>query len=290
MSGSPKNQPEPGPREATRLESDDEIRQALLTRRAAARKPAAVKDVVPLAAPVDADPDAFRPRQRPPMALLCILDDGKEDGEWVRLRHDRYVLGRTDGDIRIPHDVMMSGRHAEISRQQVQGVYRWFLSDHQSTNGTYVRVGSALLKHRQEILIGHGHYRFEAAQVVSEEEGSAPPPDAPPQTTVSWHEQSVRNLVPSLVELARTGVGQRFPLPLAEYWIGRDPKSCAIVRADDPLVNARHARLYRDAKNQWHIENNKSRNGLWVRIEQMPLSAACQFQLGEQRFILRVLS
>ena len=290
MSGSPKNQPEPVPREATRLESDDEICQALLAKRAAARKPAAAKDAVPLAMPVDADPEPFRPRQRPPMALLCILDDGKEDGEWVRLRGDRCVIGPGEGDVRIPHDAMMSGRHAEITRQQVQGAFRWFLTDLQSTNGTYVRVGSALLKHHQEILIGHGHYRFDAAQGVPEEDASSPPTEAPPQATVSWQEQPVRHLVPSLVEVARTGGGQRFPLPLAEYWIGRDPKSCAIVRADDPLVNARHARLYRDAKNLWHIENNKSRNGLWVRIDQMPLTAACQFQLGEQRFIVRVLS
>jgi pSer/pThr/pTyr-binding forkhead associated (FHA) protein len=286
MAGSPKNPPEP--REATCLESDDEIRQALLARRAAARKPAAVKDAAPPAVPVDADPAPFHPRQRPPMAMLCILDDGKEDGEWFRLRNDHYVIGRTEGDIRIPHDAMMSGRHAEISRQQVQGVYRWFLTDLQSTNGTYVRVGSALLKHRQEFLLGHGHYRFEAAQSVAE--ADAPPPDAPQQATVSWHEQPVRSVLAALVELARTGVSQRFPLTLPEYWIGRDAKSCAIVRAEDPLVNARHARLYRDAKGQWHVENNKSRNGLWVRIEQMPLTAACQFQLGEQRFILRVLA
>jgi hypothetical protein len=57
-----------------------------------------------------------------------------------------------------------------------------------------------------------------------------------------------------------------------------------------PLVNSRHARSYRHAKNQWHVENNKSRNGLWVRIDQIPLTASCQFQLREQRFILRVLS
>jgi pSer/pThr/pTyr-binding forkhead associated (FHA) protein len=289
MAGSPKNQPESVPREATRLESDDEIRQALLARRAAARKPAAARDAVP-PAPADTDPEPFRPRQRPPMALLCIVDDGKEDGEWVRLRNDRSVIGRGEGDIRIPHDAMMSGRHAEISRQQVQGAIRWFLTDLQSTNGTYVRVGSALLKHGQEILIGHGHYRFEAALGLPDKEGGAPAADEAPQATVSWHEQPVRNLVPSLVELARPGGGPRVPLSLAEYWIGRDAASCAIVRADDALVNARHARLYRDAKNQWHIENNKSRNGLWVRIEQMPLSAACQFQLGEQRFVLRVLS
>jgi hypothetical protein len=37
------------------------------------------------------------------------------------------------------------------------------------------------------------------------------------------------------------------------------------------------------------VDNSKSLNGLWLRIDHMVLEAACQFQLGEQRFILRVL-
>ena len=81
----------------------------------------------------------------------------------------------------------------------------------------------------------------------------------------------------------------RFALSLPEYWIGRDATSCAIARPDDVLVNARHARLYRDTKGQWHIENNKSLNGLWLRVvEPLPLAGACQFRVGEQRFLFRV--
>ena len=49
-----------------------------------------------------------------------------------------------------------------------------------------------------------------------------------------------------------------------------------------------HARLYRDAKGRWHVANNKSANGVWVRAEQMPLTGSCQFQVGEQRFLFRV--
>src|SRR5262249_12007525 len=124
MSGPQKDPREAPPREATRLQSDEEIRRALLARRAA-RKPA------PGGAPAvpepagDEDVVPYRPQQRPPMAVLCVLDDGKDDGEWYRLRGDRWVIGRTEGGGCLPDDLMMAGKHAEITPQQGNGVYRW---------------------------------------------------------------------------------------------------------------------------------------------------------------------
>ncbi len=277
----------PEPREMTRLETDDEIRQALEVRRARlAGKAPAKRQLAAEPATVEPETQAYRPLQRPPLTKLCILDDGRHDGEWVRLRGDRCVIGRDEGDIRIPYDGMMSGRHAELTRHRIPDGFRWFLTDLQSTNGTFVRVGSTILRHQDELNIGLGHYRLEVP-------GSAPPEESaatPRQATRSWQEGSVRSLVPSLVELTAAGPGPRFPLTLPEYWIGRDPKACPIARPDDLLVNPRHARLYRDAKGQWHIENHKSLNGVWLRIDQLPLGTGCHFQLGEQRFLLRVLS
>jgi pSer/pThr/pTyr-binding forkhead associated (FHA) protein len=270
----------------TRLESDDEVRQALLARKQRLGGKAAPASGQPAAAPVESDTQPERPVQRPPMALLCILDDGKHDGEWIRLRADRTVLGRTEGDVRIPHDLMMSARHAEIVRHKVQSGYRWHLTDLQSTNGTFVRIGSTILRHGNELLIGAGRYRFEAASAPATELHPAP---VPPQGTLGWQGESLSALVPCLVELTPSGPGRRFPLSLPEYWIGRDANACAIARPEDPLTNPRHAWLYRDAKGQWHVENNKSLNGLWLRVEQIPLEGACQFRLGEQRFLLRVL-
>jgi len=48
-------------------------------------------------------------------------------------------------------------------------------------------------------------------------------------------------------------------------------------------------RIFRDPKGRWRAENRKSLNGTWLRIDSMALEAACQFQLGEQRFNLKVL-
>jgi pSer/pThr/pTyr-binding forkhead associated (FHA) protein len=287
----PANRP-PAPVEGTRLESDEEIRQALQARRARLEAQARAKaqgatGTAPAAVPVEVEGQAERPVIRPPLALLCVLDDGRADGEWVRLRADVTVIGRTEGDVRIPHDAAISGQHAQLVRQRCPQGYRWALVDLRSTNGTFVRIGSTILRNENEWIIGSGRYRFEAG---------APPapavdaPGAPPQTTQAWSGAvPVRSLVPSLVEMSPAGPVNRVALTLPEYWIGRDAKTCAIARPDDVLVNARHARLYRDPKGQWHIENNKSLNGLWLRImEPMPLGTACQFRVGEQRFIFRV--
>lgn len=276
--------------QATRLETDDEIRQALEARRV---RQVAKAPPVPLAAaastpepPAEPEVMPYRPLLRPPTALLCICDDGKPEGEWVRLRGDRYVLGRSEGDILIPHDGMMSGRHAELVRQRLPtGLTRWMLVDLQSRNGTFVRIGSTLLRHQSELLLGRGRYRFDAAGSLAPDQV---PAATPAQGTVSWGNNPVAALVAALVELTPTGDGQRFPLGQSECWIGRDSKLCAIARPDDPFVSPRHARLFRDAKGQWHAENHKAPNGLWLRMEQVPIDGACQFQLGEQRFILRV--
>src|SRR5437879_3446986 len=92
------SQPPAGPKVATRLESADEIRRVIRARRAhTAKEPATEGDTV-----------SFRPLRRPPMALLCTLDDGREEGQWLRVRGDRVVIGRGEGDIVIPHDSMLS--------------------------------------------------------------------------------------------------------------------------------------------------------------------------------------
>ena len=53
-------------------------------------------------------------------------------------------------------------------------------------------------------------------------------------------------------------------------------------------MDAQHARLHRD-KGQWYVTNNGSLNGLWLRVKSIPLEKACQFRLGEQRFLFRTV-
>jgi pSer/pThr/pTyr-binding forkhead associated (FHA) protein len=281
--------PEP-PADGTRLETDEEIRKAILALRArsANKQPAAAPggQARASATPAPVEAQVERPVLRPPMALLCILDDGKSTGEWVRLRADATAIGRSEGDVRIPHDALISSKHAQVVRQRTPEGYRWVLVDLHSTNGTFVRIGSTILRDENEVLIGGGRYRFEVGP-------SRAPVEAPVpvnQATQAWAGSLPgQALVPSLVELSPTGPLGRIPLTQAEYWIGRDARSCAISRPHDLFASPRHARLYRDARGQWQIESNKSPNGLWLRlVEPMLLTRTCQFRVGEQRFIFRV--
>src|SRR4051794_9083594 len=139
--------------EPTRLESAAEIIKALEARKARRQQPApppaAGTPTTPYF-PVVPEPKRERPVQRPPLGLLCIVDDGTQEGEWLRLRGERTVIGRSDGDVLIPHDVQMSGRHAEIVREMTAKGWRWLLRDLGSTNGTFVRIGMTVLRQDNE--------------------------------------------------------------------------------------------------------------------------------------------
>src|SRR4051812_21740842 len=101
----------------TVLESADEIIKALAARKE--RRQAETLGLPPaLPASVVQEAQRDRPVQRPPMAQLCIFDDGATDGEWIRLRADRTVIGRTEGDVLIPHDGQIANPHTEILRER----------------------------------------------------------------------------------------------------------------------------------------------------------------------------
>jgi pSer/pThr/pTyr-binding forkhead associated (FHA) protein len=286
--------PYPGgvPPMVTRQESVEEIRQAAVGR--AAHPPTRQESLEEIRQALQGRPEPpaddgtrpFRPFHRPPMAQLCVYDDGLDKGEWVRMRGERLVIGRTEGDVLIPHDPMMSSRHAEIVRWLDAGRFRWRLSDLRSTNGTFVRLNTFQLKHNQEILIGSHRFRFHAAPPLAE-----PPPaaGATPPGTRGWESVSVTDVMPALVELTAQGEGQRFLVSQPDVWIGRDATQCLVVIPDDPLVSPRHAHLHRDGKNRWHMTNANSLNGLWLRVDEVAIDTSCQFQLGEQRFLMKVL-
>lgn len=199
-------------------------------------------------------PDAlvFRPLLRRPMALLQIVDDGRDDGETVRVRDDRLVIGRTAGEIRIPHDISMSSSHALIERLPEGG---WQLADLGSATGTFVRVTTARLKHGSIIMVGATRLRFDVIDM-----------------TEAW-----------LVEVPLHGQGRRYECHGPVATIGRNALGCQIV-IDDPFVSPAHARVHR-TKRGWRIEN-VGMNGLWVRLDApVTLSAPAQFQCGEQRFV-----
>jgi pSer/pThr/pTyr-binding forkhead associated (FHA) protein len=281
---------------ATVLESVEEVREQI-------RRAQTVKETIPGAGPPsrppaqpqqqtqpqlqpDSDTILFRPMHRPTMALLTVLDDGEETGETIRIRGERFVIGRADGDLVIPHDGAISGRHAEISRRWENGQYNWYLKDLGSSNGTFVRVSRTLLGPQQEILLGGRRYRVESAAPI------APETQAPPSGTRKWSLDSSAEIAQlgaaALVEVGPQGTATRFPLTATEHWVGRDPRLCSIV-IDDKMLSPRHARLVRDLKGRWQIENAQSLNGLWLRIPELGLERGGHFQCGEQRFVVKII-
>jgi pSer/pThr/pTyr-binding forkhead associated (FHA) protein len=233
-------------------------------------------------APPADDAQPFRPSLRPPMALLHVFDDDDNEGEVVRIRATPFVIGRLEGNFVVPHDGGMSGRHAEILRTPDGGQYRWSLRDLNSTNGTFVRAASSFLRHEQEIQLGGCSFRFELDRPA---EG---PEEPAPAATRKWHVGGApQESAPRLVELTPEGEGRHYRLTAPETWLGRDPRQCTVVLAH-PTASPRHARIARDERGRWTIYNNKSLNGVWIRVKEMAISQGGQFQCGEQRFLLRI--
>ncbi|MBX9578895.1 MAG: FHA domain-containing protein [Gemmataceae bacterium] len=272
-------------RPVTQIETDEEVSAALHAAYAAPMPQTSARPTAPAANPVS----PWRPTRRPPTPTLIVCDDGRTDGEAITLRAARFVIGRTEGDLTLPHDEMASTRHAEITRQQTGGLWRWVVTDLQSTNGLFVRVTRTALADRAELLVGGGRYRFDAPDAEpAATVDHVPDPAKPPNSTRGWAADAPFGLrPPALTELTPGGIGNRVVLTRPEYWIGTDP-GCAICRPDDPFCEPRQCRVYRGPKGGWHAEHPKTLNGLWFRVPQIVVERTVQFQVGEQRFRLRV--
>jgi hypothetical protein len=229
----------------------------------------------------------YRAMARPPVAVLTVYDDGKMDGEVIRVRDTHFTIGRTEGDLRIPIDGLISSRHLEITCQQIGGMYRWVITDLQSTNGLFVRVSKTPLADKAEFLVGNGRYRFDALHVDAGATADIATGGSSTGQTRGWGDGTSQVRPPALTELVGPEIGNRTLLTKSEYWIGSD-LSCAICRSDDPFCEPWHARVHRGSKGNWHVEHNKTQNGLWLRMPQITVDSLVQFQIGEQRFRLKI--
>ena len=66
------------------------------------------------------------------------LDDGRKDGEWIRIRRTSFSIGRDEGDLTFPQDQGISRLHA-VLECRFDGGHHWYLKDLNTTNGTFVR-------------------------------------------------------------------------------------------------------------------------------------------------------
>ena len=113
-SGANMNQPKPDALPpGTELESNEEIervRAELRHREASGKSATMARQEQP-----------YRPTVRPPAAILIMCDDGENSGEVFRLRSDRFIIGRTEGDLQLPDDEQISSRHVAPRRAHTPG-------------------------------------------------------------------------------------------------------------------------------------------------------------------------
>jgi pSer/pThr/pTyr-binding forkhead associated (FHA) protein len=224
-------------------------------------------------------------RWKAPRVLICD-DDSLDEGETVRVRSEKIVIGRTKGDILIQHDVAMSGAHAEVVRQDAGGRHAWVLRDLGSSNGTLVRAKAVTLKPATTVLIGSKRFRFEepgAAQPISGGEGE------PGTALLADLGMVPSDNLPALVESVTPGGSTplRYPFRTTRVRIGR-PGYGNDIEIDDLCLTGTHAVVTRDYSGAWQIEAQPSLNGVWVKVDAIKLVDNCLFQCGEQRFRFRL--
>ncbi len=268
------SKPNADPPPGTILESNDEIRRA----QAALRQHGHDVGIRP--------ERLFRPTVRPPIAILTVMDDGSSAGEHVRIRDGEFIIGRSEGDLKLPFDELLSSRHVAITQQVVSGAWRWVVTDLQSRNGVFFRVSRAPVVPNAEFLVGRGCYRLHIIQHAGPDTAvwDGAKRGSPATKAILADAQAGTEM---LIEVVRGGDGSRTTLVNTAYSIGAG-RSCDIVRTNDPFTAETHARLVRNENGTWMIENLSARNGVWLRLPQVGIvrGGTCEFQAGEQRFRL----
>ncbi len=185
-------------------------------------------------------------------SLIVIRPDGSP-GQECELTHPTVFLGRTEGDILLPDDPLVSRHHARFTVLGEQ----LYVEDLGSSNGTFVRLRKPhTLKHDDIILAGRQMFRFRECQ--SKEPGAENQPAAQPPS-------SARAEAPAeLVRLLPGGVEENhYPLQAGENILGRTRGT--LTFPEDAYLSSQHAKVkYEGGK--FILEDLQATNGTFVRI------------------------
>ena len=274
----------------TQLESLDDIKRYLAENYTPTSEeqytPTSEEQIVPPTESVsDSGTKPYRPINRPPQAIVIFNDDNSTSGEIVRLRKTPFQIGREAGDFTIPHDPAISKLHAEITRRNVDGEFRWYVRDLGSTNGLFVKVSSAWLRPQTQIMVGRTKLTFHAPEV-----SSAPSNANIDAVTQQWdavnHDPQAN--YPTLRSSSDSEREFTFPLTNKLLTLGSNDQACDFVVTNDPFVSSSHAQMELDQNKQWVIQSHNNINGLWVKVRTVRVYDTGSFQIGEQRFSIKV--
>jgi len=270
--------PKPEPkqqREATRLESVEEIRKAHAANRAV---PAGTLE----APAIKSGAVAFKPARRPPMAVLTVCDDGKADGE-LRAR-SRRPLGHRPRRRRRPHSARRDDVRLDTPKSFAKRI-------RQAGAGL-----SRICRARTETFVRLARVPFS----MEAKSSSAAPCSASrtrPLTCPALRWQPRPPAVPCRPKLragklwrpptqglsgagAAAGNRQALLSGCGEQWLAANPLKPAIALTDDVQIEPRHAKVLADAKGNWSIEDAGSQNGVWLRVDRHLVDSVCEFQLA----------
>lgn len=230
----------------------------------------------PAARPGPHTEQPFRPTNRPPTPLLTVLDDGAAAmGDSVRLRDRVCLIGRNEGTVRIPHDPLISSRHAELVRSGLEPPYAWHLNDVGSTNGTFVCCKTAPLRPDRIVILGSRRFRLHLPNAGLSSTAERRLPSSSMAGLSVWPEliETTTAVNPLRVRLAGT------PLSIGRPGFGNQ------IEIDDPLLAHVHAVITQTEDGTWWIHASPSLNGVWTQVQSVQLTDSCRFQCGEQRFL-----
>lgn len=224
----------------------------------------------------------FTPQRRPAYPLLTIIDDqSTESGEVIRIRKSEIDIGRNEGDLTFPGEALMSSRHARIALQEVRSNrWVWVLEDLNSRHGVFLKLSEFELQPGNEFIMGGTkvlfHGDFPVAQMSSKpllayEPFFAEPSAIKPRLTLQVSTYSI------------THPEQHIPLTGKGLKLGRLVSGAGMI-AIDPFLEPHHATMLRNSAGAWQIKDQKSLNGIWLRVKSVILSQPSIFLLGEQRF------
>lgn len=223
---------------------------------------------------IDSQERALRPLVRAAVPILTLLDDGSYlTGEAFRLRSDRFVIGRTAGDLILSHDKTVSGTHLEILRLEHRGRHRWVMRDLDAANGTFVRVAEAIIYDDTTILIGGGRYQLQQPLKKMR--------DSETHGTTVFSRETDNSFWPCLVCVSddENSIVQ-YPIRTEKTTVGKVGGG-SDIEIDDPHLAHRHATIDRLEDGNYRIVAHKSLNGVWANVRVQNLSRLTYFRCGE---------
>jgi FHA domain len=224
----------------------------------------------------------IRPMRRVAYPVITLVDDGKIDqGEVIRIRKEIFSFGRSEGDVTFPVESLLSARHCRfVLHRHEDHQYHWAIEDLDSRHGTYMRCAEIELSPGMEFLAGGTRFRLIGPKRLrlNMTGGNV----SYYQATID-HSSKVEYL--EICSYAINHIPQSIQLDRRQLDVGRLTNQALKV---DPFLEPSHFSIEKSSEGKWKVIDNKSHNGIWVRIHTAFLASHSQLIIGEQRLVFQL--